>query len=74
MSYTKEARRQSRRMSAIESLTDTLVGLLVSVCVTYFILPLWGLNPSLMEATEITLVYVVLSFVRKYIIRRFFNA
>ena len=67
-------RRQSKKMSAIESMTNAIVGLIVSWLFTYFCLPLFGLEPSPMSAIGITLAYFILSFVRCYVVRRFYES
>jgi len=63
---------QSRRMSFIEAKTNAIVGLLVSWLFTYLCLPLFGLEPSMLEATWITGCYFVLSMARSYVLRRVF--
>lgn len=64
---------QTKRMSFVESETNAVVGLVISWAFTYWGLPLFGLEPSPYEATQITAVYFVLSVVRSYILRRIFN-
>jgi len=63
---------QSRRMSFIEAKSNAIVGLLVSWLFTYLCLPLFGLEPSMIEATWITACYFVLSMARSYVLRRVF--
>ena len=48
-------------MSAIEALTNAAVGLVVSWAITFLALPLWGLQPSAMQAGGITGMYFVVS-------------
>jgi len=64
---------QSRMMSLVEANTNAVVGLVVSWCFTYWGLPLFGLEPSPVEATQITAVYFFLSVGRSYVLRRVFN-
>jgi len=59
-------------MSFIEAKTNAIVGLLVSWFFTYLCLPLFGLEPSMLEATWITGCYFVLSMARSYVLRRVF--
>ena len=67
--------KQSRASSFTESLANLAVGLGVSWWLTYWILPWgWGLEPSVGQAVEITLMYTVASVVRSYALRRAFNA
>ena len=64
---------QSRKMSAVETSTDVGVGFIGSVCLTYYVLPIWGFIPTVSGAIEVTVLYTFWSIVRKYIIRRVFN-
>ena len=66
-------RRQSRQLSAIEALANSFIGLLVSWAFTYLALPLFGLQPSPMDAVWITACYFVLSIIRSYALRRLFS-
>ena len=63
---------QSKKMSFIEAKTNAVVGLLVSWLFTYLCLPFFGLEPTPLAATWITLSYFVLSLVRSYVLRRVF--
>lgn len=63
---------QSRRMSFVEAKANAIVGLLVSWLFTFFCLPLFGLEPSALEATWITACYFILSMARSYVLRRVF--
>ena len=66
-------RRQSKRMSGIEALSNSVFGLAVSWAFTYWALPLFGLQPSPLDATWITACYFGLSFARSFVLRRIFN-
>lgn len=61
------------RISAIEALTNSGVGLVLSWCITYFALPLWGLHPSATASASITACYFFVSFARAFIIREVFR-
>jgi hypothetical protein len=67
-------RRQSRQLSAIEALANAFVGLLVSWAFTFWALPVFGLQPSPMDAVWITACYFMLSLIRSYALRRLFSA
>ena len=60
-------------ISAVEALTNAVVGLIVSWAVTYYALPLWGLTPSASASAGITAVYFAVSFTRAWIIRELFR-
>jgi len=64
---------QSRQSSAIEAVANVAIGMAVSWLVTYYVLPVWGLKPSPVDAAAITLVYSIVSFARSYALRRTFN-
>ena len=61
------------KADALESLTNATIGLFVSWGVTYLLLPLWGLAPSLAASGGITGMYFVVSTARAFIIRRTFR-
>ena len=65
---------QRRSMSAIEVVTSTGVGFLVSLLLTFTVLPAFGYPVTASHAWGITAIYTSASIVRGYIIRRLFNA
>lgn len=60
-------------MSAIEAITSTAVGFLVSLALTFTVLPAFGYAVSAPDAWGITLIYTAASILRAYAIRRAFN-
>lgn len=64
---------QSKLFSFIESLTNVVVGFLVAVTANLLVLPLFGFNPNLSEATSIGVIFTLISLVRSYVLRRLFN-
>jgi len=60
-------------LSAVEALANAAVGLAVSWCATYALLPLWGLTPSAGQSAGITGMFFLLSFARAFIIREAFR-
>ena len=64
---------QTKKQSAIESLTNIIVGLLTSFLIQLVIYPFLGIDVTIGENVIITIVFFVVSFVRGYLIRRFFN-
>lgn len=64
---------QSKRASLAEAVTNVLVGLVIAVLSNLLVLPLFGLHPTVAEATYIGLVFTVISLVRSYTLRRVFN-
>jgi len=57
----------------MEVATNLWVGLVLSVLVTYFVMPVWGFEPSPQDAIEVTAMFTVVSVIRNYIIRRIFT-
>ena len=64
---------QSKKQSLIESVTQTVVGLVVSFCIQLVIYPLLNIPVTLSQNVIITAVFFVASIGRGYIIRRIFN-
>jgi len=64
---------QSKKQSAIESLTNIIVGLLTSFLIQLIIYPLLNIPVSIGQNIIITMVFFIASFIRGYLIRRFFN-
>lgn len=64
---------QTRLFSLIEVITSMTIGVAVSFLITVYILPVWGLYPSLRDAVGMTTLYTSVSMVRAYVIRRIFN-
>lgn len=64
---------QSKKQSLVESLTNTFVGFLISFLSTFLIFPLVGYNSSPVKNLIITLYFTVISILRGYLIRRYFN-
>ena len=64
---------QSRRMSAVESVTSTAVGFAVSLAMTFTVLPVFGYEVTAPHAFGITAIYTAASVARSYIVRRAFN-
>lgn len=64
---------QSRGMSAIEAVTNVLVGYAVSLAATVLVLPVFGYHVTGSDAVGISAVFTVISLVRSYALRRLFN-
>jgi hypothetical protein len=63
---------QSRVMSLVEVMTSSLIGL---VFANRMLLPIFfGLHPSLTASFWMTVMFMVLSIVRGYLVRQFFAA
>ena len=64
---------QSRLMSAVETATNIAVGLVVSLLAQIVIFDVYYIHVTLSQNVEITLFFTVVSIVRSYALRRFFN-
>ena len=64
---------QTKKQSIIESITQTLIGLIVSFCIQLVIYPLLNIEVTFSQNLIITFVFFIASIIRGYIIRRFFN-
>ena len=65
--------KQSKKHSALESITNVVVGLLISIIAQMIIYPILNISVTFNHNLIITFVFFVLSFARGYIIRRIFN-
>jgi len=64
---------QTKKHSLLESLTNVIVGLLMSFLTQLLIYPILNIEVSLNQNIIITSVFFIISFVRGYVIRRIFN-
>jgi uncharacterized membrane protein len=65
---------QSRSASALESVVNTVVGLIVSLALQMTLFPALGHDFGLAKNLLITVFFTVTSTARGYTIRRIFNA
>ena len=65
---------QSKKESLIETLTSVFVGWLIGVILNLTILPLFDYNITVVDSLWVSLIFTVVSVVRGYLIRRFFNS
>ena len=65
---------QSKKQSLIETLTSVFVGWLIGVILNLTILPLFDYNITVVDSLWVSLIFTVISVVRGYFIRRFFNS
>jgi len=64
---------QTKKQSAIESATQTVIGLGTSILIQVILYPLMGIPVTFSQNIIITLVFFIVSILRGYVIRRFFN-
>ena len=64
---------QSKKQSIIESVTNTVIGLVTSFLIQLIIYPLLDIPVSISQNIIITFVFFIVSVLRGYLIRRYFN-
>lgn len=64
---------QTKKQSAIESITSVLIGYIVAVISNAAILPLFGVNLAFSDSMLIGVWFTVISLIRGYCVRRYFN-
>ena len=63
---------QSRKISFLESMVNTIVGTVIGFCIVFFVSPLVGLSPTFEQSLWLNVFFVVASTVRSYSVRRGF--
>ena len=64
---------QSRGMSLIEAVTNVAVGYVLAVTTQILVFPRFGLHPSIGENLALGAVFVGISLLRSYALRRLFE-
>ena len=64
---------QSRRQSLIEAISNVIVGYVLAVITQIVVFPWFGLQVSLGDNLAIGAVFVTISLVRSYALRRLFE-
>ena len=64
---------QTKKQSLIESITNVLIGYIVAVASNAAILPLFGVNLAFGDSMLIGVWFTVISVIRGYCVRRWFN-
>ena len=65
---------QSKRESMFESLTSTTIGIIIGIVLNLTILPIFGYPVSWSDSLWISVIFTIVSIIRSYVIRRFFNS
>ncbi len=64
---------QTKKQSFTEALSNTAVGFIISYISTFLIFPLVGFESSPSNNLIITIYFTIISIIRSYVIRRWFN-
>lgn len=65
---------QTRLGSLIEATMNTAIGLVINVAAQQIIYPMFGWTPSLAVNLAVAGLFTIISIVRGYVLRRWFNA
>ena len=65
---------QSKRESMVETLTNVSIGWFISFIANMLVLPLFGYNINLTDGLLISIIFTIISIVRGYVVRRWFNS
>ena len=65
---------QTRLGSLIEATINTMIGLGINLIAQRFVFPLFGFDPPFGVNLSIAAIFTVISVVRSYVVRRWFNA
>ncbi|BAE72740.1 conserved hypothetical protein [Xanthomonas phage OP1] len=64
---------QTKRGSAFETVTNTLVGFSINWCANMVILPMFGMPINGTTAFHMGIIFTAISIARGYVLRRVFN-
>lgn len=64
---------QSKRESITESLANTLFGYYINIAVQLVVYPWYGATFTLSQNIQLGLIFLTVSLVRSYVLRRYFN-
>ena len=64
---------QSKKYSIIESVANTVIGLVTSFIIQIIIYPLLDIPVTISQNVIITFVFFIVSVLRGYLVRRYFN-
>lgn len=64
---------QTKRQSLKETVISTFIGLAVSLIAQIVVFPLYNLEVSFNQNIQITIIFTIVSIVRGYFVRRYFN-
>jgi len=63
----------SKRMDTLETLSQALLGIVIGFLVNLTIFPLLGIPMDSTKAASVTVLYIFVSYIRSYTIRRMFR-
>lgn len=66
--------KQTRMSSLVETVASVVIGFVMSVAITAWVMPAYGHHVTLGDNLQITCIFTIVSIARGYLVRRFFNA
>lgn len=63
---------QSKKHSAYEAFTNTILGTLIGFCLVYFAFPFMGVCTTVEQAVTANVMFIIASTIRSYVVRRAF--
>ena len=64
---------QSRGLSLIEAITNTVVGYILAVATQFAVFPYFGLQVGILQNLWLGLIFTGVSVLRSYVLRRVFD-
>ena len=64
---------QSKKHSLVESITNTFIGFFVSLLIQVVLYPIMDIPVTFGQNILITMIFTIVSIIRGYVIRRWFN-
>jgi len=64
---------QTKTFSLIEALINVLTGWLVALATQLLVYPFFNINITLLANIKLSIIFVLVSLIRVYLIRRLFN-
>jgi hypothetical protein len=64
---------QTKLGSLLETIANTVVGVIVSIAIGHFLYPMFGAQVSLADNLWLTLIFTATGMARSYVLRRYFN-
>lgn len=64
---------QNKKQSLLEAIINSVIAFFLNLIINYLILPFVGIEISISQNIELSIVFVLLSVIRNYVVRRFFT-
>ena len=62
-----------KKQAFIEAIVNTSFGFIVSMFLSYYVLPFFGLHKSIKTSFKVVFIFTIASVLRNYLIRRIFQ-